>query len=510
MLWLARWPSFPLVLDPAYHLLMARQVVAANGPILYDWWEYAPLGRPHLYPPILHVVLAGLLKGGISPVTTIRLASVVLFPSLLVSIWLVVHRLLRPSTALCCVWMSLLPWVFYLHTTMAMAATLGMIELLWMIERLEARRPVAAGILFALLCYTHLGLPWIALVAVGCYGVLQPAARPILLRASWGLVPVLPWWWHLWNHRALLHTVSRSENLMFELLPCVIVTAVIGAWRCWRLKGTYLWCLALWAGFTLLLPSYFYRWINGEGVLPLILLGGVALEWMIGIVTTGIEGRLGALTAHRGGAAALATLVVMITCVLSPTFVSHAGHGRWLWPDSGLLHVMGAPGMTERRLEIGVHGPLIEQVVQEVEHLTTPGEILWSNAPYAVGWVAALSQRAMSSSMLDEVPAEHTTDPIDAAHLIVWFKMLPMPGDPGPEILKGHPIERVAEQELAIFLRNPRARQRAATPKAIIPLWAAMACVLGALGLIVGEARRFPRQAYLRRGRGRQAGEKPV
>ena len=236
-LWCARWPLFPVVLDPAYHLFIAQQVAVADGPILFEPWEAAPLGRPHLYPPVFHLLLAALLKIGWHPVTVMRCASVILPPLLLVTMLLMARRLFSPSVALSCAWISVLPWAFHLHGAMAMAAWLGLIELLWPVMALERRRVIAAGLLFVLLCYTHLGLPWIALVSLGCAALMRPGLRSDLWRASWALVLVLPWWWYLWSHRVLLHTVPRFENTFVEFMPLIGMAGLVGAWRCWRQGG---------------------------------------------------------------------------------------------------------------------------------------------------------------------------------------------------------------------------------------------------------------------------------
>ena len=44
--------------DPAYHMAVARQVSELGRVPRWDRWEYAPFGRPHLYPPVLHILVA--------------------------------------------------------------------------------------------------------------------------------------------------------------------------------------------------------------------------------------------------------------------------------------------------------------------------------------------------------------------------------------------------------------------------------------------------------------------
>ena len=165
---------------------------------------------------------------------------------------------------------------------------------------------------------------------------------------------------------------------------------------------------------------------------------------------------------------------------------------KWRWWDSTPFHLlaMPEPGAGARRLETGVHGPQIEQLAVEVERLTKPDEIVWSNAPYAGGWIAALTRRALASLMLDEVPALGVRDPIRSAHLVLWFKMPPLVGGPTMEQIRHGALVRVGETELAVLFRNPDATTRARTPRAIIPLGIALGGVAVSLGLIVWDLRR--------------------
>jgi len=472
-LWLARWPSFPLVLDPSYHLFIAEQVVSAGGPIGYEWWEYAPVGRPHLYPPVLHLLLAGLLKVSGSPVLAIRVISVTLLPLLLMTLFLVTRRLLTPSIALTSLWMGMVPFAFHLHSAVALAATLGMVELLWFFQAVEAQRPIAAGLLIALVFYSHLGLPWMTILAVGCYAGMRPALRRQLAKASWGLLLVLPWWWHLWSYRAAMHQFPRYENALIELTPLLYGIALVGAWRCWRLKGRFFWPLACWVGFLPLASGFRYRWLVGEGMLPVILLTGVGADWVAERMAT-------ARTTE--GTRALAGVTLFLALCLSPTLAARDGGMRWVWPDGAPLHLVGVPWAKPKTLEAGALTPGMSRLAERVAELTQPGDILWSNAPHALGLIAALAHRPMSCAMLSEIAPAKPADPLDAAQWVVWFKLDPTPGVVAMSRLKRAPFHPVAEDDLAMIFRREGERQTARIPQAVLPLgiaWMLLAVVIG-------------------------------
>ncbi|RLG55612.1 MAG: hypothetical protein DRN99_02070, partial [Thermoproteota archaeon] len=50
------WSRLPLGLDTPYHLLMGKMFSDYGKVCLWDYYEYAPVGRPNLYPPLLHVL----------------------------------------------------------------------------------------------------------------------------------------------------------------------------------------------------------------------------------------------------------------------------------------------------------------------------------------------------------------------------------------------------------------------------------------------------------------------
>jgi hypothetical protein len=110
VLWAVRWPAFPPLLDPAYHLAIAQQVRAAGGVLAQDVWQWAPVGRPHLYPPALHLAMAGGLAIGLPPVALLRLLSVAAPLAVLVSLVGVAHRLLDSRQALGTLLIALAPF----------------------------------------------------------------------------------------------------------------------------------------------------------------------------------------------------------------------------------------------------------------------------------------------------------------------------------------------------------------------------------------------------------------
>jgi hypothetical protein len=475
ILWVARWPSFPLVLDPYYHLLIAQQVADAGGPIAYEAWEYAPIGRPHLYPPLLHLLLAVLLKAGVPALAIIRLVTATLLPALLLTIYLVMRRLFTSSIALACLWAAMLPFSFHLHTAITLAATLAMIELLWMLDAIEHGRLLAAGVLLGMVPYTHLGFSGISIAIVISYAVLRPSMRqPALNVLLTGLLLALPWWWHVLSHRAAFHPVARYENQLLEVVPALLAAATLGAWRCWHQRNRATLLLACWLGFAVLAFRYRFRWVSGEGMLPVILLAGMGIEW-ISLRLAGSRRRLWVMGA----------IVGVLAC--GPTLIQDEFQWKLVWPDSGPAHLLGMPGIQPKTLETSLATPPVGRLVDVVRRQTSEREILWSNAPYAVGLIAAMAKRPMSSAMFSEVVAAQPFDPVEAAHLIIWFKYEPIAGEVRAARLSRLRLVKVFEDDVATVYRRQEALPLAAVPTAAIPLSLAVALVAVALGVILWD-----------------------
>ena len=81
------WDLFPFFIDIYYHLAVMLGYNTAGGYTTYGFWEYAPVGRPHLYPPLLHFLMLALYKAGLPKMFIARLSNFIMFPLALVSMW---------------------------------------------------------------------------------------------------------------------------------------------------------------------------------------------------------------------------------------------------------------------------------------------------------------------------------------------------------------------------------------------------------------------------------------
>jgi len=94
------WHLYPVFVDAYYHMEVIHGFQQAGGIVTHAFWEMAPGGRVHIYPPGLHAAgyLAALL--GVAPSTFITLISWACCPACLLTTWLWLRRIAGPRPAL--------------------------------------------------------------------------------------------------------------------------------------------------------------------------------------------------------------------------------------------------------------------------------------------------------------------------------------------------------------------------------------------------------------------------
>ena len=82
-----RFTELPQWVDGYYHLSVAKGFIKSGGWSGWAWWDSAPIGRPHLYPPLYHLTLAALIKMGLSGLNSLRVTEVLILPSVFFFFW---------------------------------------------------------------------------------------------------------------------------------------------------------------------------------------------------------------------------------------------------------------------------------------------------------------------------------------------------------------------------------------------------------------------------------------
>lgn len=403
------WETYPRFLDSYYHLAVIQGFQQAGGVCLHAFWEAAPAGRAHLYPPLFHLLWWPVAALTQDPMTVARLWSVLGGPLLLLAMAWAVRRIAGARVAALTMLTALLSSQFLFSTLIHPTATLALIEIVGLWVLLERRKTMAAGVLVGLLGWTHLGLPWVALPALGLLGAMDRTRRHAWTAAGVGLLVMAPWWWHVARHAAALRAIQQPEGRSLEFAPILLGFGIAGAVMAWRRAPAYRFWLALLAAALPWAVRYPYRFVSGQGLLPIVLLAGLALEETWRRLATAP----GRATIFAGvlGVALLAGAIVTW-----PT-------GKVGWRETGLtVALTGIPldrGHLESLYDARQFQPLVTAITREAQ----PDDLLFCNYPHMGGLFSVLTGLSTTTSMFAEAGRRSKAEALADARWVLWFKI---------------------------------------------------------------------------------------
>jgi len=86
-----------------------RGMEMAGGYITNAYWEYAPVGRPHLYPPLLHLAMLLFYRLGLSAINIARLLEAAMIPLTFISLWFITRGLWNKRATFLSSWLPPAP-----------------------------------------------------------------------------------------------------------------------------------------------------------------------------------------------------------------------------------------------------------------------------------------------------------------------------------------------------------------------------------------------------------------
>ena len=325
--------AYPVFLDIPYHMAVTQGFREAGGVTTWDFWDYAPEGRPHLYPPLLHVGMSLLMDLGLSQRAVATLVCLAIFPLVMLTLWWMMRRLFGTRAAFLSLIFLCVPYAFLWQTGITVAASLVLALTPLVFLALEKDRRVAAALLLAMCLYSHLVLGHLVALALVVYlahrrrywkRILAALALAYLLYLPWGLVII--------TNLSSLHfsEPGGGGNIVLHLLAWL--AALAGAAVCYRKKGRYY-----------LLPSYllsmvpiafFYpnRFWEGHVFLPLAMLGAVALDRLCAALRGALDRRGVAAAASRPAVAVLATSMALLLLLVDPVLAAGGTGGAQALP----------------------------------------------------------------------------------------------------------------------------------------------------------------------------------
>lgn len=472
LLLVIKWQALPVFIDIYYHSSCMTGFRDAGGIVLWDFWEHAPSGRPHLYPPLFHIVMLALNNLGLTPLAVMRSVSIAIYPALLFSLLWVLRKLYNDRLAFFTVLAAASSYTFFLNVLTAIPSSIGLIMLIFIFYAIERKNILAGGLLLGLLFYTHGGIPWIAVSAAFIYGIFKrDKLRMILAIILIGMALGSPWLIHMIRSRGYFLAVSNYINNYYEANLILYALAFFGMLIAVKRKGRELFYFAILASMLPLAKDYTFRFFCGEGILPFVLFAGLALDDLYGSMTGYMKGRVRPVLNR----VLLPWMIFYIMTLLTPVVswngerfsfeVKGSVFSRFTGRDPAKISPMGATIYTKKYME---------EIFEAINANSRPDELIYSNYGYLAGLFYTFCGRATTCTMLNEVRPFYYSNPAINAALFVWMKN--PEGYVEPELIfliKRLGLTRVAETEFAYIYRNPVVIAHKTIARAVVPSAAA-------------------------------------
>lgn len=454
---LFNWQRFPFFLDIYYHINVMRGFDTAGGITNRAFWELAPTGNIHLYPPLSHLLLLVPSKLGFDIISIARFFSVFSFLSLLATLSFVINRLFSPKTGFFVAAAAAIPYTFFLKSTITIPVTICLIFILLAFYALEKNRKIACPMLIASAFYTHLGIPWLGILTFIIYGIIKKGAfkqtvKSVLLSLLLAAPVIL-------RTLANIHSFENplgirvAENDLFEFYPFLYAFAAIGLLRLRSIifpitnknlsvaisphpssphrgeekgKGRRaIFFIALFLGFLPMAFNYRYRFLSGEGLLPIVFFAGLGVENVYELLKKFLAGK------NAGTRLVLfyfISLVVFIN-LLSPTVSSYttSTKGRkelaFFFMDSTLDNLLPNYKKHIRPLEISLLDSEAMEWMNAIEKNTSRDDIICSNWAYVGGMLSALTGRPNAAQLFYEIKKPSVLiNEFGSSKLVVWLR----------------------------------------------------------------------------------------
>jgi hypothetical protein len=443
-----QWPLAPRFLDIYYHLGVMNGFDRAGGWTPVASWEFAPAGRPHLYPPLLHFAMLLFRRLGLSAIDVGRLVDCASWPLLLFSFHALAKRTLSARGAFFALLLfsSVVPVSLYAPTQAAfnLAAVLGIWAFVWRREGRTVLFVLATGLCF----YAHSLGGWLCFLTLVLDSLGSAGRRRSLSALACALVLGLPILVHQWRNAAYFSFVRVKELEVYELdllLMALSAAALLGAAcdRLWRERSAGLSWLG---GF---LPAAFTmqtRFFGGPGLLGPSLLSGQFIDrWLEKVPQRYL----------RPAASVLIAAIAFAGPALE--WDLRSGEREWIAMDRSFTRAITAGQGHFRSNSYSVFfEDHYEEIAEVIREHSGPDDLLWSDFSYLAGILSAMTGRATTTGMLPEVRPYEKRDAMADARLLVWLKTAD--GKPHPRMAatagkRGWKL--LKETDMAFVFENP-------------------------------------------------------
>ena len=457
------WPKLPFFMDCYYHLVTMRGFDDAGGWVGQAFWEYAPTGRPHLYPPLFHFLELILFKNGVAPLQIARLFDFFIFPSFLLLAWFIVRSLVSSEVSFFSIFLMGTSHSLYLSIVNNIPFSLSFMLGFSSFYFFKKQKPVSSSICLALSLYAHSLMPWLMIAAFVCYSFFQRKdARRLLFICLSAVILALPLLLHELKFYSFFRPIKTFEFYTAEINPVLFLLAAGGAILAFKKKGDYVFFFALLCGMSLLIATNRDRFLSGQGVIPFSFLAALLLAQARGWLSRSFK----RIAVFFFFVILIFEFVFFTPLILFSPFKKSPDIVCKSWIGGQLIQSASRTPKSETFYNEKFVAPTVALLMQ----YSDSDDIFYSNYDYAAGMIAAFSDRATSGAMLREVNPFESFDPVQHARFVLWFKELNRE-EQGKrlEVMKRYSLKKIGETDLAyLYLNNEAYFKRRVIP-AVIP-----------------------------------------
>lgn len=473
LLMVAWWERYPIFVDIYYHLSVMRGFDTAGGIVLHDFWEFAPYGRAHLYPPLLHIIMLGLYKTGLSVDFIGRLVSFILFPAQLMSLYIYMRYTFSSKAAFFSILILSTPLAYLWANSVISASALVLFFAPLLFLAIEKDKKIASSLLLALSLYSHLGIAHTTAIALILYGLIAPQKRIICFATVIaGYILYLPWGIHVLfnisylNRRFDSSIVDPSTVVYLSLLLLALLGTVIALKK--REEKFHLVPLCYIGAMVPVMFTAPNRFWLSCGGLPFAMLGGIGLA----AITDKIE----CSTGRKSASLVFAGIIFLSLLLFNPTLRFMPQRGVEMRNEYPLLPSLFAQRFSQMN---NLWDQDTERLIELVRRNTSEDDILSVSHPPLGSLLTAYTGRAQTDGMFREVLPYRNVSQKDASLVII---------EKGSRQESGEG-KKVAEIGRFVVYENDTESKRI-VEKPVLPTSIAFLILLFALMLIVGDAFR--------------------
>jgi len=453
-----RYKFLPQFFDGYYHLSVANGFIQSGGWSGWAWWDFAPLGRPQLYPPLYHLFLVLCQKIGLEGLTSIRLAEVLIVPAFFLVLW---HSLRFLTNSKCSFFATLTLssfFAFYSSVSGNVPATSALIFGLLSWVFLKKKKVISAILCLGLSFYTHAGLPWIFTISLLSLAIFDKEYRKIAFKTIlFSLLLALPFIIHQLRYFSYLKFENLIEERFTQFNVFIISLGVISFFLYLKKKS---FALLLFYGYLIgsfiIFAKYRFRLFSAQGIVGFVFFSSLLLQETIDRLSLGKRKII------------LFSIVVYLF-FFSSTFSWNKKGASFILTNSTYINFITAKSYQTSKFTSFFYPKAYYPVVELIEDNTSDLDIISSNEGIIAQIFSAFTSRPIANSMLGEVQPKGGGFHYDKAKIFIWLKYTA--DDKWPKITPGW--KNLYENDLFFLFLNTNyepvlARQRAALPFSLI------------------------------------------